>query len=1071
LIIIGVHIFFLLYTTPPTLANTHPYHPLLLLYKQDIFGFESFQVNSFEQLCINYCNEALQQQFNRFVLRNEQEEYDREGIPWSFIEFPENQDVLDLIDFKGTGILNMLHDQCRTPGASDKTFALAMYDKCSSHERFEANSRQVAEQLFAVAHYAGLVEYDVEGFVEKNRDELPKSSSDLLLSSSNEFVKTLAQILQPSPTSTKGKKTTTPRSGAAQRPTVGIQFSSQLHILRRKIDDTSPHYIRCLKPNNLLVPDHFDAALIADQLRCAGVIEAVRVSRLGYPQRFSHNQFISRYRILGRKLKKKSSSNKKYNPAKALVHSISQRLENKPEDVGIQVGKTKVFLRRQAYDLLETLRRDRAAEAAITIQKQARGYLCRRSYVKALHSVLTIQCFVRQVLAKRAVNEFRHQYNSIIIQCTLRRYVARKRYISVKTIARFGQSYYRGYLGRQIYNELNRERSACYLQSRWRGYLALKSFRRQINAVMIIQCARRCQLSRAELKLRKGAAKDLSTVVQERDRLRQEAAALRNELKKAKDESHQAELVHQDDHIGDIYSLDSVNAKDAEIESLRAALDQLSKEKEAAVNELDEVNKTLASLKAESALVVQDRDDVKQMNKMLQTELNTKEEEIQGLKKDLKLVNEKSNVVESSNVQVAESQMTNSVQVVDLKRELKELKEAHRELQKDNDHLKDQNSALTKSLNESKKSIDKPVHYALSTPTSNQAPDTPETNRALPIEEKSPGVVVTTVCTSLTDMDGEEREVARLQEENQMLKKQLELLRVTNEYEGITDDQEYDESVAPGSASGDTEEYTDANAMPESVMKQICSEVEACTEQVIKKTRAESESTIAKLQSEIDSLNEDLERNKRLAKYDVDDMTRVNRSLRADLEAMAAEKLVLEEDLEAKIDEFDALNEDVERFAETFATQHEELQQAESKAKKLKSENKKLKASIAEKKTMIDELKSQLNTTPSKVESEISKLWSEVERLRETPSSTAAATPTATTAEISDSFTEKANYKHEALDLNSSDSSSEDEKNTGLKSIRSPLSLFTKGGSPKPPANVAASLTQEDVSKDLTDIK
>ena len=92
---------------------------------KNIFGFESFQVNSFEQLCINYTNEALQQQFNLFVLRNEQEEYDREGIPWSFIEFPENQDVLDLIAFKGTGILNILHDQCRTPGASDITFAQA----------------------------------------------------------------------------------------------------------------------------------------------------------------------------------------------------------------------------------------------------------------------------------------------------------------------------------------------------------------------------------------------------------------------------------------------------------------------------------------------------------------------------------------------------------------------------------------------------------------------------------------------------------------------------------------------------------------------------------------------------------------------------------------------------------------------------------------------------------------------------------------------------------------------------------------------------------------------------------
>ena len=109
----------------------------------------------FEQLCINYCNEALQQQFNRFVLRNEQEEYDREGIPWSFIEFPENQDVLDLIDSKGTGIINLLHDQCRTPGASDKSFSMLMYETCAQHCRFEADSRQIAGKLFAIHHYAG----------------------------------------------------------------------------------------------------------------------------------------------------------------------------------------------------------------------------------------------------------------------------------------------------------------------------------------------------------------------------------------------------------------------------------------------------------------------------------------------------------------------------------------------------------------------------------------------------------------------------------------------------------------------------------------------------------------------------------------------------------------------------------------------------------------------------------------------------------------------------------------------------------------------------------------------------
>merc|ERR1712194_805540 len=320
-------------------------------------------------------------------------------------EFPENQDVLDLISYKTTGILDILHDQCRTPGASDKNFAMSIYGKCATNKRFEADARQVGELLFGIHHYAGLVEYNVEGFVEKTRDDLPKSGSDLLLSSSNDLVKTIASILQPGlPLSgAKSKALMSPRAGGArQRPTVGIQFSSQLQILRSKIDETSPHYIRCVKPNNLLVPDEFDAALVADQLRCAGVIEAVRVSRLGYPQRFAHNQFVSRYRILGKTSKKKNSS-KKHNTAKALVHSVGQQLKEGTDDVGIQCGKTKVFLRRKAYDLLERLRKERITSAAISIQKIARKFVCLKIYAKALRAALTVQCSVRTLLAKKVV--------------------------------------------------------------------------------------------------------------------------------------------------------------------------------------------------------------------------------------------------------------------------------------------------------------------------------------------------------------------------------------------------------------------------------------------------------------------------------------------------------------------------------------------------------------------------------------------------------------------------------------------------------------------------------------------
>mmetsp|Transcript_60054 Transcript_60054/g.147618 ORF Transcript_60054/g.147618 Transcript_60054/m.147618 type:complete len:1680 (+) Transcript_60054:347-5386(+) len=279
----------------------------------DIFGFESFQSNSFEQLCINYCNEALQQQFNAFVLKNEQAEYEREGIEWSFIQFPENQDVLDLIDKRGSGILCILDDQCRAPGTSDRSFALDVYNKCKNHVRFSANRKQTAVLQFCVHHYAGPVEYSTDGFVEKNRDELPKEATELLQNSLNPFIRLMAEIIENTTAEQMANNTNTPKVFRRQesnigRATVGGQFRRQLKSLREKIDRMSPHYVRCLKPNDELVPNHFERAAVAEQLRCGGILEAVRVARAGYSNHYSHEDFLRRYRCLGRNEIKESAA-------------------------------------------------------------------------------------------------------------------------------------------------------------------------------------------------------------------------------------------------------------------------------------------------------------------------------------------------------------------------------------------------------------------------------------------------------------------------------------------------------------------------------------------------------------------------------------------------------------------------------------------------------------------------------------------------------------------------------------------------------------------------------------------
>ena len=921
----------------------------------DIFGFESFQVNSFEQLCINYCNEALQQQFNRFVLRNEQEEYEKEGIPWSFIEFPENQDVLDLIDMKTTGLLNILHDQCRTPGASDKTFALLMYDKCQSHSRFEADSRQVAEQLFAVHHYAGLVEYDVDGFVEKNRDELPKEASDLLLSSSNAFIRTLAEILQPS-TPTGRNKVVSPRSGATQRPTVGVQFSSQLHSLRSKIDETSPHYIRCLKPNNLLAPDLFDAALIADQLRCAGVIEAVRVSRLGYPQRYSFNQFISRYRILGMTaLKRRKNSPKKFNPAKALIHAVKGSLHvgETHTDIGIQVGKSKVFLKREAYDRLEKLRRDKISSSAILIQKNARCYVYRKYYSNTCVAILSIQCFMRRLKATNVVNELRRQDRSIIIQSSWRRYSSRKLLLSAQVIAIWCQSHLRGSLGRNEYTALNEDRKALYIQSIWRRHVSLRDFKRYRYAAVTIQCAVRSYQSRVTLSKLKSDARDLHSVLQERDMLRKEVI----ELKRMNEEHN----IHQISAAVIADKSTSISEKDAEITSLRSALDHMSLEKERIEIDLKEALRKLAHIKEQ-------KDNYVEVSKALQVEMNTlndtHESQIKQLSTDLSAMKSENHqlkqtkddsqllVVGAVTTESPNSQATDKV----VNTSSNDLKQALAEIER----LSEANANLQQEIYElSEKHV----------PHGKAASDFARRETVLAAN--------TSVCTSFTADITEEDDISKLREENQILRKQLELLRAIGPNEVIPDDHEYDESVVPDEEDGSATSSEQGFIGDTHVAYAKTSDKSDQDERI-------------RLQKQIIELKEELKQTKKRSKYDLDDVNRVNASLRRDLEKANSTNTALNDELDLRYEEFETLQEDMEKFAETFASQHEELQRVQGRVKKLTFENEELQLSDKGKSDKIINLAAQLellkseqsSKAPEWVGDEIGKLWSEISRMK-----------------------------------------------------------------------------------------
>ncbi len=404
----------------------------------DIFGFESFAVNSFEQLCINFTNEALQQQFNKFIFKLEQEEYEREKISWAFIEFPDNQDCLDTIQAKPHGILAMLDDECKLgQRGSDKNWAKRLNDaylpnknqEISDNTRYSATKMQQVKGQFCVRHFAGNVQYTAEtNFLEKNRDEIPLTAKSLFEEDSSDLIKEMyeVQINESSGESTeKGK--------SAKQSTVSQQFKAQLTSLIEMIETTDPHYIRCLKPNDAAKPKLLTRKRLTEQLRYGGVLEAVRVARMGYPVRLDHTGFFKRYRmllpsvpddilswsiedneqpqtlcvkfldiLLEEGAKPVNYTNKDGTMSRANKIRMAQR---QPDPMifpksDVQLGLSKVFMRKGPHDKLESHRVFHQNASVTLIQSWMRGLQHARRYLIKSDAALTIERWYRGCLGR-----------------------------------------------------------------------------------------------------------------------------------------------------------------------------------------------------------------------------------------------------------------------------------------------------------------------------------------------------------------------------------------------------------------------------------------------------------------------------------------------------------------------------------------------------------------------------------------------------------------------------------------------------------------------------------------------
>ncbi|XP_054088736.1 myosin heavy chain, non-muscle isoform X2 [Zeugodacus cucurbitae] len=359
----------------------------------DMAGFEIFELNSFEQLCINYTNEKLQQLFNHTMFILEQEEYQREGIEWKFIDFGlDLQPTIDLIDKPG-GIMALLDEECWFPKATDKTFVDKLVSAHSMHPKFmKTDFRGVAD--FAIVHYAGKVDYSAAKWLMKNMDPLNENIVSLLQASQDPFVVNIwkdAEIVgmaQQALTDTQfGART---RKGMFR--TVSHLYKEQLAKLMDTLRNTNPNFVRCIIPNHEKRAGKIDAPLVLDQLRCNGVLEGIRICRQGFPNRIPFQEFRQRYELLTPNVIPKG-----FMDGKKACEKMIQALEL---DTNLfRVGQSKIFFRAGVLAHLEEERDYKITDLIVNFQAFCRGYLARRNYQKRLQQLNAIRIIQRNCAA------------------------------------------------------------------------------------------------------------------------------------------------------------------------------------------------------------------------------------------------------------------------------------------------------------------------------------------------------------------------------------------------------------------------------------------------------------------------------------------------------------------------------------------------------------------------------------------------------------------------------------------------------------------------------------------------
>ncbi|XP_032059712.1 unconventional myosin-VIIa isoform X4 [Aythya fuligula] len=520
----------------------------------DIFGFENFTVNSFEQLCINFANENLQQFFVRHVFKLEQEEYNLENINWQHIEFTDNQDALDMIAIKPMNIISLIDEESKFPKGTDGT----MLHKLNSQHKLNTNyipPKNNYETQFGINHFAGIVYYETKGFLEKNRDTLHGDIIQLVHSSKNKFIKQIFQADVAMGAETRKRS-----------PTLSSQFKRSLELLMRTLSVCQPFFVRCIKPNEYKKPMLFDRELCVRQLRYSGMMETIRIRRAGYPIRYTFVEFVDRYRVLMPGVKPAY----KQGDLRGTCQRIAEAVLGKDDDW--QIGKTKIFLK-DHHDMLLEIERDKAiTDKVILIQKVVRGFKDRSNFLKVRNSALMIQRYWRG-------HNCRKNYGAMRIG-----------FLRLQAL----------YRSRKLHKQYHMARRRIIeFQARCRGYLVRRAFRHRLWAVLTVQAYARGMIARRLYKRLRGEyhrrleAEKLRLA--EEERLRKEMSA-----KKAKEEAekkHQVRLAQlaREDAEREVKEKEEARRK-------KELLEKMEKARNEPVNDSDMVDKMFGFLGTTSSL-------------------------------------------------------------------------------------------------------------------------------------------------------------------------------------------------------------------------------------------------------------------------------------------------------------------------------------------------------------------------------------------------------------------------------------------------------------------------------------